>query len=326
MKRFGMPVIKLILSLALMILLGFIVSKAVDPQKALRGVVEFPKKILILLLLISLSISLIKTWRFFILLKDLNLDISFIQLFRAYVAGQAITPLPGGEAARGLFIKKEAGLSLQKTSGPIISQAYLELISATILMVIGSLFFKVVRIPSIIILSLLSLIMVILVNSNFSFFIFRLFPRNKTSTNIQKKFRFLQKTLQASFLNTNDPLYKNAIISAGLLSLLSHLLGGLLFMIISYQYGASFDIFKSIFLYSSGVVIQGLSISPGGIGLTEGGLIGLLLLLHTPLEIALPITIMLRVTTLFFYILTGFIFIGLFYCGLKRPRGILNGS
>ncbi len=289
-------ILKIILSAVFLVVLGFIISRSIDVNVIKKELYDFPKLALILLLCISASMSLLKAWRFLILLQGVKVKISFWESLKSYVAGQAITPIPGGEAARGVFLKKEAGVGFNKSSGPIISQAFLELFSAAFLMLVGSFFFKILRVPAIAI--------------SLGLFLIFLFIVNDSVYGKIKKFLPSEKVHSA---REGIKMYKKSLLSTLFLSLSCHVLGGVLFMIIAHYYNPNFDIFKSTFIYSSGVVIQGLSISPGGIGLTEGGLLGILLLFKVPLESALPMVLILRTTTLVFYILTGLIFIGLFY-------------
>ncbi len=98
------------------------------------------------------------------------------------------------------------------------------------------------------------------------------------------------------------------------MSILTHLIGGFLVFIIAHFYGADIDFFRSVFIYVSSIVIQGVaSISPGGLGVTEGGMTGILLLSNVDISKALAIVLLFRVVTLLYSVILGLVFLTVFY-------------
>jgi uncharacterized membrane protein YbhN (UPF0104 family) len=66
-----------------------------------------------------------------------------------------------------------------------------------------------------------------------------------------------------------------------------------------------------ISIYSSSLIIGAISFIPGGVGITEGSIAGLLTLGGIELSVALVLGIMIRIFTLWFGVGIGFIFLKL---------------
>ncbi len=308
---------RLFFSVSLLVLLGFIISHAIKIEDLKKIIWDFPKEQLLIFMVISLGISFLKAWRFLLLLHNAKIPINLWTTSKLYFASQTTTPLPGGEALRGVLIKHETDVPVIKSSGPIITQAFLEIGSALFLVLIGSFiveddFLVPVLISSVV----LTVIAFILLNEKIFQMIFSRLPEKKSGTKLKKilfAFRTKLKLVQTGMLhNIKDPqhsLVKTFIVSIGI-----HLLGGLLVFAIAKSYDLNINFFSALFVYTAGVVIQGLSvIVPGGLGLTEGGMTGLLLLSNIELSKALAVVIIFRLVTLFYNVLIGLIFFILFY-------------
>src|SRR5687767_1797426 len=117
---------KIALFIAIITVLILLVSKTVDLQEVRKLLIKFPKDTLISLLGLSLAISLLKAYRFYILLRRAKIKISFLQTMKSYIAGHTTTPLPGGETLRALLIHKETGTDIVRPAGPILALAYID--------------------------------------------------------------------------------------------------------------------------------------------------------------------------------------------------------
>ena len=73
------------------------------------------------------------------------------------------------------------------------------------------------------------------------------------------------------------------------------------------QFLNSTDLLNIISTYSSSLVIGALSFIPGGIGIAEGSLIGLLTFQGIDISEAIVIVVLIRIFTLWFSTITGFI-------------------
>ena len=69
----------------------------------------------------------------------------------------------------------------------------------------------------------------------------------------------------------------------------------------------SINILKTISIYSSSVIIGAISFIPGGLGITEGSLIGLFSLEGIDISLALILSVMIRILTMWYSVSIGFI-------------------
>jgi len=71
--------------------------------------------------------------------------------------------------------------------------------------------------------------------------------------------------------------------------------------------GVNFEFFHLAATYSTSVILDTISMSPGGLGVTEGSFAGLLALQGFELQTALVLAVIIRFFTLWFIIIVGFI-------------------
>ena len=75
----------------------------------------------------------------------------------------------------------------------------------------------------------------------------------------------------------------------------------------SLKFGLDFNIMQTSLITFTSFVIGAISFIPGGIGLTEASLIGLLLLFEVEPSLASTLAIFIRLTTIWFATIVGFI-------------------
>ncbi len=90
------------------------------------------------------------------------------------------------------------------------------------------------------------------------------------------------------------------------------------------------DLYTATFIYAFSTAAGALAMMPGGLGVTEGGLTGLLLALgsgHVGRPAAVGATILTRIATLWFAVLVGFLALGIYdSVWLNRAQGARRGS
>jgi uncharacterized protein (TIRG00374 family) len=209
---------------------------------------------------------------------------------------------------RGVLIKAETGTRFIKLSGPIMSQVLLELFSAAFLALIGSLYFEIFRVPVAIMMIILIVIIIVIINRQVLETIEGTFKRWKKVEAFLKKLAISQVGVRENLFDQDKTLLK-----AFLLSLLAHTLGGFLLYLIAQSFEVHLPLIKSIFVYATTILIQGLSIVPGGIGFTEGGMTGILLLSQIEFAKVIAIVLVFRFVTLIFNMVLGAVFLLAFY-------------
>ncbi len=327
--------IKLFFSIVFLFVLTYIVANSIKMKDLQQAIVQFNSFNLLFIILISTVLTLIKVMRFFILLKHSEIDISFWDTLKTFVASQTTTPFPGGETLRGILVHKESGVNVIKTAGPVITQAYLEVFTAAVLALIGGLFFEELRGIIFLLFGLIISISFVIFNRGIARKVYKLlrfiftkkwvfvtyfFNKLLAKINPQYSLSRFGATLKETIIFMQDQLEdflfdsRKILLQTLALSFSINLIGGFLIFYIANIYKTSLNIFSSVFIYSSSIFIQGMSIfSPGGIGFTEGGMMGILLLHKISFGDAIGIVLIFRLFTLLYGIILGLIFLLVFY-------------
>ena len=137
------------------ILIGVVVAgvRYLNGEEVLNALASFNYAFAPFILLISLVFFVIKAWRFVILVRPVS-DLPWGVVFRAYMAGQAATMIPGGVAARA-GLMNQVGVSVARSSGPIILSSALDQAVFIVGSLIAALWFEYARLPALILLGIL---------------------------------------------------------------------------------------------------------------------------------------------------------------------------
>jgi uncharacterized protein (TIRG00374 family) len=309
--------LKLLLLLALSGFILYSLLKAVNLTELRHHLAQFPLSFLFLLCLLSMGISLLKSWRFLLLLKKNDVPVSYWQITKVYFAGQATTPLPGGEAFRAFLLKKELGVDIKKTSSAVIMQAFLVFFSSAIIGIFGSIYYGLLLNVAFITLLLLIFLLYLIANKTLVTKLITLM-RNSKHNKIKKHSQSLSLVYGGIrnnlFHRGSEKLPGWTFVSTVAIGIGSNILGGFMIFLITRGYGIELPYLMCFYIYAMSVIIAAVSgIVPGGIGLTEGGISGLLVLMKIPLVKAVPIVLIYRFINLVFYIVIGIVFFLIFY-------------
>jgi uncharacterized protein (TIRG00374 family) len=96
------------------------------------------------------------------------------------------------------------------------------------------------------------------------------------------------------------------VLGVGLLGVVGWFAEGLAFYLLLQWMGSDIDLWMSVAIFVFATLAGGLTGAPGGLGGAEAAMVALLAFQGVPLEIAVPATLIIRVTTLWFAILIGF--------------------
>jgi len=257
----------------------------------------------VILLLVFFSLA-IKSFRQLILLREIGIDISVKENFIIYFSGLSMLATPGGLGTmiKSQFIKKNYGHSLLKTMPVILVERFHDLLSMITIITILSFFYQLIEIQLI-----LAILIPILILSYLAvrrekilvFFVNRLLNIKFLSKFIRNLIES-QKTLQA--LST-----KKIMLSCWGISLFGLTLEAISIYFSFIAFNLDFGIVETTLITFTSLIIGAVSFIPGGIGLTEASLIGLLVLSKVELVTASSLTIFIRLTTIWYATIVGFI-------------------
>jgi len=262
-------------------------------------------------------IALLMTgWRYQIILKKLDINLKFKDSFTIFVSGLSMLITPGGSGAliKSYLLKKKIGISMSSSTPIIFYEKWLELVSIVIL--IGILLFWTNYLESLIIFIIGTIL------AGITFFIFRYSAGLNFLNKLLMKFKFLEKFIINSeeFKKTTATLLKpSSIIQLLSLSLIIKFVIIFTVFLIFQSFNSELDIFSSAQIYFTSTLIGILTLIPGGIIVTETGMLGMLVSNNVDFSSATVLVLMLRFVTTWSPIIFGFVI-------LKRTLGKISSG
>ena len=274
-----------------------------DLDKISDKILNFKLEFLPIILGLVIFSWIISYFRWNILLKNQNIHIPHSLNFQIFLVGGALGITPGkiGELFKSQILKEKFNIPRTKTAPLFIVEKFLDLVSAMIVTVIGIWF-----IPEIGYLAIIGLII--------SIILFKILTSKKLfiqTLNFLNKIKFLSKYLEplsSSHEILSKTLHSKKMFSLLILSVFYWIVIGCAAFFVIEGFGFSVgSILNIISTYSSSLIIGALSFIPGGIGIAEGSLIGLLTFQGIDVSEAIVIVVLIRIFTLWFSTITGFI-------------------
>ena len=274
-----------------------------DLDKISDKILNFKLEFLPIILGLVIFSWIISYFRWNILLKNQNIHIPHSLNFQIFLVGGALGITPGkiGELFKSQILKEKFNIPRTKTAPLFIVEKFLDLVSAMIVTVIGIWF-----IPEIGYLTIIGLIV--------SIILFKILTSKKLfiqTLSFLNKIKFLSKYLEplsSSHEILSKTLHSKKMFSLLILSVFYWIVIGCAAFFVIEGFGFSVgSILNIISTYSSSLIIGALSFIPGGIGIAEGSLIGLLTFQGIDVSEAIVIVVLIRIFTLWFSTITGFI-------------------
>ena len=256
----------------------------------------------LILLLVSISWTpLLVRWQ--ILLKKNDINIPIKKSFLLFLGGMSMSITPGhvGELIKSQLIKTIYNIPRTKTAPIIFVEKFYDLTGAIIASIIGIIILGMDA--SLILISVSILIVIIFLiyyRPIFEFILKRVTKTkffSKYSENISDSYEIVRNSTTPQILSISFGL---SILYWIIISVAVH------FILLSFGI-ESISILKTISIYSSSVIIGAISFIPGGLGITEGSLIGLFSLEGIDISLALILSVMIRILTMWYSVSIGFI-------------------
>ena len=256
----------------------------------------------LILLLVSISWTpLLVRWQ--ILLKKNDINIPIKKSFLLFLGGMSMSITPGhvGELIKSQLMKTIYNIPRTKTAPIIFVEKFYDLTGAIIASIIGIIILGMDT--NLILISVSILIVIIFLIYYRPIFEFILKRVTKT-----KFFSKYSENLSDSYeIVRNSTTPQISSISFGL-SVLYWIIISVAVHFILLSFGIeSISVLKTISIYSSSVIIGAISFIPGGLGITEGSLIGLFSLEGIDISLALVLSVMIRILTMWYSVSIGFI-------------------
>jgi uncharacterized protein (TIRG00374 family) len=221
------------------------------------------------------------------------------------LGGFSLTVTPGklGEAVKALLLRQTHGIPAARTVPIVVAERFTDLVGLLALACVGIFSFPVDRRFLATGAVVIGLGLVVVSVESIAMFFLRLCGR------VPGVRKFSDK-LHEAYLATAALLKPGALVIAVLLSTLSWFFECLAFWVVVRGFpGASIDLQAGTFIYASMTVAGALSFLPGGLGVTEAGMLALLGQLGTGTgrSVAAAATFVTRLCTLWYAVIVGLV-------------------
>lgn len=217
--------------------------------------------------------------------------------------GMGITPGKVGEVVRSLLLKERYDIPISKTGSLVLVDRLTDVLALLLIGGIGMVQlrygFKVFAVLALFALGLL----VVLSSKRLSHALLRLLKRLPVLARHEEK-------LESLYDSVYTLLQPKRLWLIMLLSILSWSCEAVGFYLVFQALGIGIGMYFAFFIYSFSTLIGAVALLPGGLGLTEGSMTGLLVLLHVDKGAAAAATVLIRLATLWFGLCLGLLCLG----------------
>ncbi len=265
--------------------------------------------VVIIAMILSFLNYLFRFMKWHLFTRSLKLEVPILSNFMIFFAGLSlsITPAKAGEAIRAFLLRNVSSSGLSEGLASTFSERLVDLLAVTLLALFG--IFTLSSHHPVIYLPILALILLLIISGIFIFLfdplynlfslLFKLKPLAKFSPKIDKFREDVLVTLQ----------YKVFFIAL-VLGLIGWACEGLGFLLIALNLGIDISMDLAIFIYATSSLLGAVSFLPGGLGIMEGSMeVFLRDFLAISAALATALIIIIRVSTLWFGIAIGLIFL-----------------
>lgn len=297
---------KILLSVAFgaIVFLGF--SIYADFDKLLQTFAEFNWLYFPLILALSFGNYIVRfyKWEYYrkLLSIDLTGKISFLIFMSTFV--MSVTPGKMGELLKSYLVREENGTPISKSAPVILAERLTDFISIVLLCIVGAFVFNYGQ-GLVIGVGLVFISGVVLISSR------------KISLNIISRLEKIRifKKVAGKFQTAYESIYVlvkfKPLVIATIVSAFAWFLECLGLYIILQVYSSfthiNVSLLSAVFIYGFSTIIGSIAMLPGGLGVTEASITGLLVLLNIPKDVSVASTFIIRVATLWFAVFVGII-------------------
>ena len=256
---------------------------------------------LILLLVSASLVPLIIRWNF--LLKNCEIDIPLTKSILVYLSGLAFEITPGhiGVLMKSQILKTSSNIPRTKTAAIVLVEKVYDLIGAILASAMG-----------IIILGLdFYLIIIAILVLTIVFFIIYYRPASKLFLKRITKTKFFSKYVK-NISEFDKIVQKSTSVKVATICILLAVTYWFIISTAVYYTLIAFDVniidyLKVLAIYATSALLGAVSLIPGGVGIAEGTIAGLLTLEGIDISVALVLSVVIRIFTFWFVVAVGFI-------------------
>jgi uncharacterized protein (TIRG00374 family) len=279
----------------------FILLSLISDLEALEtALVGFPLGLLVPIALLSLGNYFLRYVKWHWYLKLLGHRINRFPNFLVFLCGFALTVTPGkvGEFVKTYIVKERFRVPYTASTAALLMERFTDVAAIVLLSCLG-LFLRFLHwsVAVVSILTMLAFLMLLRNRSFVGWFI-----------NHTERIRFLRRfsdPLRTFYEEGWTLLEMGVFIQALGLSLVAWFLEGLGYTLVAWGLGSPISLMEGVFIYSVALLGGALTLFLGGLGATEGGMVGLGIVFGMSRSTSAASTIIIRVMTLWLSVLIG---------------------
>ncbi|EKF85431.1 lysylphosphatidylglycerol synthase transmembrane domain-containing protein [Methanobacterium formicicum] len=264
--------------------------------------------VMIILVTIAYFIRFIK-WNLF--LKNVDVHLPLKENLFVFFSGlsMTITPAKAGEIWKGWLIKDINGEKLSKTVPVVIVDRLTDLLGLIILSLSGIIYYKSGIYILLILVIIFACFIVAIKSETISNRLISILEKraSKYSQDIKQMHQSFKKSMEVKYL-----------IGMSAISVLAWFMECLALFFVIYGFGESLGIVLSTFIYSFASLAGAVSMIPGGLGVAEATLSGILVFFGLSSSVAIGIALIIRLGTLWYGAILGFV---VYILGKSRVMG-----
>ena len=297
---------KILTSVVLGALVFLAFSIYADFDNLLKAFREFNWLYFPLILLLTYGNFIIRFFKWEYYRKLLNIElktkVSFMIFMSTFV--MSVTPGKMGELLKSYLVREENGTPVSKSAPIIIAERLTDFISVVLLCIAGAFVFNYGK-EIVLGVGIFFISCVILISSRkLSLKIISVIEKFKIFHKVGEKFHEAYESIYA--LVRLKPL-----IIAVSMSAVAWFLECLGLYVILKVYSSfthiDVSIMSAVFIYGFSTIIGSIAMLPGGLGLTEASLTGLMVFLKIPKDVSVASTFIIRIATLWFSVVVGIV-------------------
>ncbi len=257
-----------------------------------------------IILIVIFSSWLILFARWLILLKRHQIRIPLKNNLLIFFAGftLAISPAKSGELIKSILLKNKCGIAATKSVPIIFLERFYDIIGTAAVASIGITFLGLEMSAVLILIPIVIIGIFYLLYSKKGFGL---------TLNVLNRIKFFQKfttNIEQSHEIIRHSSDIKTVCSCSFLTVIFRVIEAAGIIIVLQALGINFIEFINLLsIYSASIIVGSVSMSPGGLGVTEGSFAGLLTLQGLDLQTTLAVAIIVRFFTMWFAIVVGFI-------------------
>ncbi|MFZ0455797.1 MAG: lysylphosphatidylglycerol synthase transmembrane domain-containing protein [Ignavibacteriaceae bacterium] len=273
-------------------------------DNVLQSFEQFNFYLLPILFILSFLTFLTRFYKWHYYIRLLKIKISVRESFIIFMSSLIMLATPGalGELFKSYLVKKITGEQISKTAPIIFSERITDFISVIMIALAGAILYNY----GIFIMTLLIIIFLFLI----------IFISNKKVSikfiGLLSGIKFLHKYLSkinVAYESFHSMLKGKSLFFMLFISLISWSFECLSFYIILKSSGLAISVLWAGFVYAFGTIIGSLTMLPGGVGVTDGSFVFLIVQKGFSKDAAIASTFIIRAVTLWFAVAVGAVFI-----------------